>query len=343
MVLLRRRGFTLIELLVVIAIIAILIGLLLPAVQKVREAAARSTCTNNLKQLALAAQNYEAANGFFPFGVAAINRADGSTPNWANHGSQMGLISYLLPYIEQENVFRSFQINWDPYAQGPDWLTPFSNVDVARAKIKGLMCPSAPQDIPTDGYIGEHYHTTGYVLSYWFYDIPTYGVMGTTNYIGVAGTFGLRGAANDTFRGMFTHSMVRAAGSTTVSRSGRLTNVQVSDGTSNTMAFGEVTGRGFLQGATTGQRRQRAWLWATAGSLATVFGVPKDAERFPDDWNSLHSGIIQFAFADGSVRSLRTPIDYAFNGSNPQPALGAFRALGSAQGGEVVDSSIVGQ
>src|SRR5262245_56301180 len=89
-----RRGFTLIELLVVIAIIAILIGLLLPAVQKVREAAARTTCSNNVKQLALACHNYENANGVLPpYSIATTSE----------YGSAHFL---LLPYIEQENVYR---------------------------------------------------------------------------------------------------------------------------------------------------------------------------------------------------------------------------------------------
>src|SRR5438094_9843692 len=103
----RRRGFTLIELLVVIAIIAVLIGLLLPAVQKVRAAAARMKCANNLKQLGLAIHNYHDSNGKFPPGAVGPRPGVAGTSGLKHHA----LGSYLLPYLEQDALFR--QYCWD--------------------------------------------------------------------------------------------------------------------------------------------------------------------------------------------------------------------------------------
>jgi prepilin-type N-terminal cleavage/methylation domain-containing protein/prepilin-type processing-associated H-X9-DG protein len=305
----RRSAFTLIELLVVIAIIAILIGLLLPAVQKVREAAARSKCQNNLKQIGLAANNYNGVYGRLPPGYAAHTQvittwsSGSSGVPWVGNpsASWFGCLVYLLPYLEQDNLFRQLKGSMDvDKPVGPAyWNT--SDQDLMYTKIDSFICPS---DDPYAVYANPTgwiwctvftYNQNGPGVIGRYFDVSLSGLtgqVGLSNYAGVAGNMGHTGDPTyDRYEGVFNASSKVS-----------LTDVTSADGTSNTAMFGEATG--ITLGAAP---RDRTLSWMGVGALVSNFGMPKTGAFY--SFGSRHAGIINFCFCDGSVRPLKFPIE----------------------------------
>jgi prepilin-type N-terminal cleavage/methylation domain-containing protein/prepilin-type processing-associated H-X9-DG protein len=314
----HRRAFTLIELLVVIAIIAILIGLLLPAVQKVREAAARTTCQNNLKQLALAALNYESAYGCLPPGSVDTTAA-GLGP------SMIGTSVFLLPYIEQNNV--ALQINPAllniPPAVPPGywWGTAVLSGNPYATNIKTFRCPS---DALSDG--------TGVTSGVWAYLYTTSGSI-NGGYFGPTGAFGLSNyASNAGALGAVTGFYGTWVGPYTENSTTKI--VTIVDGSSNTLGFGETLG-----GKTPGTR-DFASSWMAGPNLPTAWGLPTPTGW--TDYGSSHTGgITNFAYCDGSVHSIR-----AFSGATTDWFSNNWYTFQYAAGmndGSVFDMSTIGQ
>jgi prepilin-type N-terminal cleavage/methylation domain-containing protein len=291
----RRPGFTLVELLVVIAIIAVLIGLLLPAVQKVRDAAARMSCSNNLKQLGTAAHNFQSTFGKLPPGsLGARPAANPDTDPTFFSYQHLGCLTLLLPYIEQDNLYKSMTINPNPTAQGPLWVTLPNNVAAAQQRVKTYLCPS---DNPESSTVATLVLWCTFINSKGLLDYRAYEIsnanggatLGRTNYMPCMGYFGHTGAPVDQYEGVFQ----------TQTQNG-IDQVSAADGSANTLLFGEALGD-----KETGARLT-SLAWIGAGGVITGGGIN------PSDWYSFgskHTAVIQFCFGDGSVRSVAKSAD----------------------------------
>jgi prepilin-type N-terminal cleavage/methylation domain-containing protein len=313
-----RRAFTLVELLVVIAIIGVLVALLLPAVQSAREAARRTRCKNNLKQLGLALHNYEGAHRCFPPGVIwNSTTATFATPRLNFH-------CLLFPYIEQNNVYGQINLQNFTGATGGAWFTTTANIPATTAAMPHLRCP-------TDNSKRQYEQPTVRILYH------------RSNYFGVWHGF----QTSDVLPNSYDRTP-------TPQRSFFGANVpiriaDVTDGTSNTVAIAEALGGMDVTDA-------RGFVWGDQAAFQFLFAELAPNSRLPDrcpnanqgcrsvpsndrfrPWvsaaagsetcasRSLHEGGVHILLADGSARYISNNID-----------LTTWRALLTIGGGETL-------
>jgi prepilin-type N-terminal cleavage/methylation domain-containing protein/prepilin-type processing-associated H-X9-DG protein len=308
-----RRGrcaFTLIELLVVIAIIAILIGLLLPAVQKVREAAARSKCSNNLKQLGLGLHNYHSANQKFPAGWKITRDAAGNpTPDtgyWA-------WSTELLPYIEQQPLYDRLNPN------GRTMRAVFMNdLPALQTRLSIFVCPS---DSSTGGGLNDN-------RKFSLMGVTPAAAISISNYPGNGGN----GINGDT--GLFPQGDLQ------------LTVFDIIDGTSNTIAVGERKSRDNAYAALwagvsqqSGETAQGPGGYDKSVIGSTYYRMPDGYTNTNVTWpdaafSSQHTRGANFALCDGSVRFISYSISWTDGTVTDKTKYGTFNKLGDRSDGQ---------
>ena len=295
-----RRGFTLIELLVVIAIIAVLIGLLLPAVQQAREAARRTQCKNHLKQIGLALHNYHDTFGTMPSGWIAVDPVSGR-PSAHEGLSGAGWATMILPYIEQRNAYERF----DPRVAINDPL----NAAFLQIPIAVYKCPSDPQ--PDDFEIQEE--GGGAVLA----KLPI------ANYIASFGPESLDGCENAPGN-MPVASNGQCFGSGFFYHNSSVRLKDLTDGTSNTYMVGERKTVSELGWYTSWPGMVPEGEEAFQRICGSADHTPNHPAAHFDDFSSQHTGGAQFCMGDGAVRFISENIDS-----------GVFQGLASISGNEV--------
>ncbi len=356
----RTRGFTLIELLVVIAIIAVLIALLLPAVQSAREAARRAQCTNNLKQLGLAALNYEQATGILPAG--SYSSWDPFHKYWS---ANFSCFVHMLPYTEQQPMYNATNFNLTRYN--------VENITIAGVKVASLACPSDQTDsVPI--------LPAAYGWNFGYDVIPTNPVytQAFTSYGGCSGTYITKyyigiSSSNPTQVLSQMNGLIYADAAVKIAA--------ITDGTSNTFLFGERAKMLLGQVDPTYAVSDGAWntgqyfdtevstfyppnvLSSSAPILRTKDSAGKQVIYYgPAGASSMHPGGLNFGFADGSVRFIKNGINswsfvtgnvdsygdsapdgitfdsknwlFTYNGA----ILGVYQQLSTRNGGEVISS-----